>query len=60
MLTPEQERFLTEFYRLCDRYKQVGIVSYSRGLAMDYYEVVVTIDLLNSHKKDLDGAGLNS
>ncbi len=32
-LTPKQEQFLSEFYALCGRYQQAGVVvAYSRGL----------------------------
>jgi hypothetical protein len=48
VLTPEQEQFLSEFYSLCSRYRQAGIVSYSRGQGLNFYEVMVLIQMANS------------
>lgn len=42
-LTPDQERFLVELFKLCDRFKSFGIDCSSLGFIEGIYEIRVQV-----------------
>jgi hypothetical protein len=47
-LTPAQERFLAQLFKLCDSFKSAGIVCSSNGVVESAYEINVRIQLPHS------------
>jgi hypothetical protein len=57
MLSLEQEQFLHEFYALCKRYQQAGVVACSHGQTQSGYELALLLQ--TTSRKDPDGLDLD-